>query len=142
RLQAGILVTDTLVGSPVGALLFTLAAVAPFALDAGTFLAAALLVALLPGRYHPVEPAPRGRRVAAEIGEGIRFLWHHRPLRLLCAVNAVNNTVYTGLIAILVLYTRQVLHLDATGYGLLVATFAVGGIGGGLAAGRPGAVVG
>src|SRR5436309_5431411 len=38
RLQAGILVTDTLVGSPVGALLFTLAAVAPFALDAGTFL--------------------------------------------------------------------------------------------------------
>src|SRR5436305_1136035 len=45
-------------------------------------------------------------------------------------------------IAMLVLYTRQVLHLDATGYGLLVATFAVGGIGGGLAAGRLAAVVG
>jgi MFS family permease len=134
RLQAGVLVTDTLVGSPVGALLFTAAAVAPFALDAATFLVAALLIALLPGRYRPVEPAARS--ALPEIAEGIRFLWRHRLLRLLCGITAVSNMVYTGLVAILVLYIGQVLHLGGTGYGLLVATFAVGGILGGLAAGR------
>jgi MFS family permease len=142
RLQAGILVTDTLVGSPVGALLFTVAAVAPFALDTGTFLAAVVFIALIPGRYQPVARGAGSRRMLTEIGEGIRFLWRHRLLRLLCTVNAVNNTVYMGLIAILVLYTRTVLHLDATGYGLLVAAFAVGGIGGGLAAGRLATVLG
>jgi MFS family permease len=134
RLQAGVLVTDTLVGSPLGAVLFTVAAVAPFVLDAATFFAAAGLITLVPGRYRPAEPATR--RVRTEIAEGVRFLWSHRLLRLLCGLAAVNAVVFTGLVAILVLYATEVLHLSPTGYGLLVATFAVGGIAGGLAAGR------
>jgi MFS family permease len=142
RLEAGVLVTDTLIGSPLGGLLFTVAAIAPFALDAATFLLAAGLVALLPGRYRPAEPAAGSRRMVAEIGEGIRFLRRHRLLRLLCGLSAVNSTVYTGLIAILVLYAGRILHLNGTGYGLLVATFAVGGIAGGLAAGRLAAALG
>jgi MFS family permease len=140
RLQAGVLVTDTLVGSPLGAVLFTVAAVAPFALDAATFLAAAGLTTLIPGRYRPAEPATRP--VRTEIAEGIRFLWRHRLLRLLCGLAAVNAVIFTGLVAILVLYATQVLHLSPTGYGLLVATFAVGGIAGGLAAGRLAALLG
>ena len=134
RLQAGVLVTDTLIGSPLGAVLFTVAAGLPFAVDAVTFLAAAVLIALVPGRYRPVEPATR--RVRSEIAEGVRFLWSHRLLRLLCGLAAVNAVIFTGLVAVLVLYATEVMHLSPTGYGLLVATFAVGGIGGGLAAGR------
>jgi MFS family permease len=80
--------------------------------------------------------------VRAEIAEGIRFLWGHRLLRLLAGLTAVNSVIFTGLVAILVLYAAEVLHLTPTGYGLLVATFAIGGIGGGLAAGRLAAALG
>ncbi|MGF1427289.1 MFS transporter, partial [Kitasatospora sp. LaBMicrA B282] len=49
RLQAGALVADSLCGAPLGTVLFGLAALAPFAVDALSFALAGLLVFLLPG---------------------------------------------------------------------------------------------
>ncbi|HWS39631.1 MAG TPA: MFS transporter [Actinoplanes sp.] len=129
RLQAGIQVTDSLIGSLAGAALFGLAAAAPFALDALTFAVSALCLGLL----RVPQPVVTGRTGWTE---GVRFVWNSRLLRGLCLLQAVLNTAFAGVLAIFVLFTGQVLGLDATGFGLLVAVFAVGGIGGGLLAGR------
>ncbi|GAA3510957.1 MFS transporter [Actinocatenispora rupis] len=141
RLQAGMLVADTLLGAPVGATLFTALAAAPFLVDAASFAAAAILVAAIPVRAAP--PATRAAgTVRADVVAGLRFLLGHRLLRRLCAYGALLNLVTTVAVALLVLYTRGVLHLGSLGYGLLVAAFAVGGVLGSLTAGRIAAAVG
>jgi MFS family permease len=135
RLQAGALITDTLIGSSAGALLFTLDPTVPFAVDTATFLAAAALISLVPGRpAGPVTPRP----IRADLAAGLRFLAGDPLQRLLAGLSAVNMIVFAGITAVLVLYATQALHLSPTGYGLLIAAFAVGGIGGGLSAGRLG----
>ncbi|WP_055587983.1 MFS transporter [Peterkaempfera griseoplana] len=142
--QAGMLIGDTLVGTPLGALVFAVAAAGPFVVDAVSFTAAALLMALVPGDFRPRadgtgalagSPVPAGaatfRRHAVE---GVRRLWHQPLLRRLCLIAGVSNLVLSGLIAVLVLFARDRLGLGGPGYGLLVASFAVGGlVGAGLA---------
>lgn len=145
RLQAGALVTDTLLGTPLGAVLFGVAAALPFAVDAASFALAAALVLPLRGDFRPRPAGARdkagagagavraGAGVAAlrgEIAEGVRWLVRNRVLRRLCVVSAVSNLVGGGLIAILVLYARRTLGLHDLGFALLVAAFAVGGIAG------------
>jgi MFS family permease len=141
RLQAGMLVADTLLGAPVGATLFAALAAAPFLVDAVSFALAAALVAAIP--VDAVPAAPRtGGRVRADVVAGLRFLLGHRLLRRLCAYGALINLVTTVAVALLVLYTREVLHLGTLGYGVLVAAFAVGGVLGSLGAGRLAAATG
>jgi MFS family permease len=57
-------------------------------------------------------------------------------LRALASLLLVVNLVGTGVVAILVLYVLQVLELPEAGFGWLVATYAVGGVLGALAAPR------
>ncbi|GAA2144253.1 MFS transporter [Kitasatospora kazusensis] len=146
RIQAGALITDTLIGTPLGTLLFAVAAAAPFAVDTASFAVAALLVAFLPGDFRPavsssavsssgastlgLPAAPARSTLRRDMAEGVRWLWRHRLLRRLCAVSAASNLVGAGLIAILVLYAREALGLRPFGFGLLVAAFAVGGLAG------------
>ena len=132
RLQAGSVVSDALLGTPLGALLFALAAAAPFVVDAASFAIAAALVALLPGSFRPRRHGPHaeGAGLFAEVSEGLRWLWRQPLLRTLCILGGISEFVAMGLIAILVLYARRVLGLDAAGYGLLIAAFAVGGLAG------------
>lgn len=150
RLQAGTLVADTLLGAPVGATLFTLFAAAPFLVDTASFAIAAGLVAAIPvaAAPPPARTASSGRAdgagssVRADVVAGLRFLLGHRLLRRLCWYGALINLVTTVAVALLVLYTRDVLHLGSLGYGLLVAAFAVGGVLGSLLAGRLATVLG
>lgn len=139
RLQAGALVTDSLLGGPLGTVCFGLAALVPFAVDAVSFGLAALLVFLLPGSLRVRRPEPSTDRQAVrglftEAVEGARWLARHRLLRALCLAATTANVVVGGVLAVLVLYAREVLRLSAVGYGLLVAGFAVGGVLGSLAA--------
>ncbi|MDH6121112.1 MFS family permease [Kitasatospora sp. GAS204A] len=147
RLQAGALVTDSLLGAPLGTVCFGLAALAPFAVDALSFALAAVLVFLLPGSLRVRRPEPltdrqAARGLLAEAAEGARWLARHRLLRALCLAAATANLVFGGVLAVLVLYAREVLRLGAVGYGLLVAAFAVGGVLGSLAAPRLGRLLG
>ncbi len=143
RLQAGVLVADSLLGTPLGTVLFTLAAAAPFTVDALSFGVAALLVCTIPGGLPPRErPARDGapqrptragaRSLAAEAAEGVRWLARHQLLRALCLTATAANLVLGGVIAVLVLYSREVLHLGSVGFGLLVVAFALGGVLGSL----------
>lgn len=68
--------------------------------------------------------------------QGVRWLWQQPLLRRLCLTSGISNLVGGGLIAILVLYARQVLGLTSIGFALLVASFAIGGVAGAMATPR------
>ncbi|MYS84980.1 MFS transporter [Streptomyces sp. SID5474] len=134
RLQASSLITDTLLGTPLGALLFGMAAALPFAVDAVSFAAAAALVLLLRGNFRPPpEPGPTTwTSLRRDTTEGVRWLRRHHPLRRLCLASGINSLVGGGLIAILVLYAQRILGLGNLGFALLIASFALGGVLGAL----------
>ncbi|MFJ8314206.1 MULTISPECIES: MFS transporter [unclassified Streptomyces] len=130
-LQATAQVTANLLGSPLGAVLFTTALAAPFVAQAMCIACAAFFVAALPGsfRAQAADPKPRAS-FRQEVTEGIHWLWRQRTLRLLSAASGAYNLVITGLITVLALYAKAILGLGSVGYGLVMAAFAVGGLAG------------
>jgi MFS family permease len=129
RLLGTYLVGNQLLAPPVGAWLFVVAAALPFAFDAASFLAAALLVAPLLGRRRlGSKPQQPPRSLRAEIAEGLGWLWRHRTLRLLAICLAVMNLAGAGTFAIWVLWARQRLGLQGVGFGVLVTAYAAGGL--------------
>ncbi|NJP30631.1 MFS transporter [Micromonospora thermarum] len=152
RLQAGTAVAGGFLGAPAAGVLFALAAALPFAVDALTFAAAALLVlAVGPARTgHPHgsrathRPAGRGRlrSVWTEAVEGVRWMRGEPTLWRVTLLTAGSNLAISGLQAVLVLYALDVLGMPPAGYGLFAAAAIVGGLGGALAAGRTAAVLG
>ncbi|WP_433314664.1 MFS transporter [Micromonospora sp. CA-269861] len=137
RLQAGSAVAGGFLGAPAAGVLFAAAPALPFALDALTFAAAALLVlALSPP---PTVGAGRARRrgsVRGEIVEGLRWLRAHRTLWRVTVLTAASNLAISGIMAVLVLYALDVLRVPPAGYGLFAAAAIVGGVVGALGAGR------
>jgi MFS family permease len=126
RLMATFTVTNQFVAKPLGAWLFVIAAAAPFGVDALSFAVAATLVATI--RPIPALPPTPRKSLHAEITEGVRWLWEHRLLRTLAVSMGLANVAFCAAFATLVLYARQRLGLSDVGYGLLLTTFAVGGL--------------
>ncbi|MEU1245889.1 MFS transporter [Micromonospora arida] len=137
RLQAGSAVAGGFIGAPAAGLLFAVAPALPFALDAVTFAAAALLVLALspPAAITPGTARRRGS-VWSEIVEGLRWLRAHRTLRRVTVLTAASNLAISGIMAVLVLYALDVLRVPPAGYGLFTAAAIVGGVAGALGAGR------
>ncbi|MEU8632065.1 MFS transporter [Amycolatopsis sp. NPDC048633] len=125
RQQAITTVTEQFAGPPLGSLLFGVAAALPFGLDAVSFAVSAVLVATLPRRA-------RGTRTRAAVRDGLAWLLRHRLLRTLAILVGVNGFCGQLAYATLVLLATQVVHLDARGYGLLLAGAALGSVLGGL----------
>lgn len=119
------------VGSPVGSALFALAVTLPFALNAGGFALAALLILTVRGVHRPERPAGV-TSVRTDVVEGVRWLWHHRLLRgftLISGLTCLANSTVSG---VMVLYVLEVLHLPASRFGLFVLAAGVGAVLGGL----------
>ncbi|MEH0937295.1 MFS transporter [Micromonospora psammae] len=146
RLQAGTAVAGGFVGAPVAGVLFTVAAALPFALDAGTFALAALLVLALghrsgsAGAGRPAGTdggaAPARRSVWREAGDGLRFIAADPVLRRITLLTAATNLAISGLMSVLVLHALEVLRVPAAAYGGFLAAAALGGLAGALGAGR------
>src|SRR5471030_2553289 len=135
RLVTTTMLTGQLLGPAVDGLLFALAPELPLAIDASSFLVAALLVAVI--RVPPTRgrSSPRARtRVRTDIREGLGVLWRDRTLRTMTALIAVLAGISGALAALLVLYAKQRLHLGSTGYGLLFSCYAIGGLIGSVSA--------
>ncbi|WP_202818923.1 MFS transporter [Actinosynnema sp. ALI-1.44] len=126
KLMATFTVNNQFIAKPLGAWLFASAAALPFAFDAATFLLAAGLLATL--RQVPGRPEPKNTNLRADIAEGVNWLMNHRLLRTLALTMSAANVVFCGGFAVFVLYVKQRLGLDDLGYGLLLTTFAVGGL--------------
>ncbi|MEV5763282.1 MFS transporter [Micromonospora sp. NPDC052213] len=163
RLQAGTAVAGGFLGAPAAGVLFALAAPLPFALDALTFAAAALLtLGLRPTRPHSPRSSDRpadapqsddhnrtiaesgrgrgrgGRKGAVwrEVFEGVRWVRGDVLLWRITVLTAGSNLAISGLLAVLVLYALDVLRVPPAGYGLFAAAAVLGGLAGGLGAGR------
>jgi Na+/melibiose symporter-like transporter len=141
RLTSTELVTNDLIGPPLGGLLFGLAVAVPFGLDAVSFAAAALMMSMMSGSYatnSAVSASARTQRTAirGDIAAGFRWLWHDRLLRRLAIISTALGTASFIGNAVFVLFARETLGLSAFGYGLLLVPGAFGGIAGSMLAPR------
>jgi MFS family permease len=132
RMQGGFLVTNQLIGPPIGAVLFTAGRAWPFAATIVCFLLGALL--MLRVSVRPVAVVEH-RAVRHEIAEGIQWLWHHAAMRTLAITIVLFNVTFGAAWSVLVLYSTHVLHLSAAGFGLLITAGAVGGLVGAMSYG-------
>lgn len=137
RLSGARIVANELAAPPLGGFLFAAAAAVPFALNAGTFAAAAALVLAMRGSFRAERSEDAARTgIWDEISEGARWLRGHGLLRTLALAIAVMNVTLASVLSILVLVAQERLGLGPVGYGLLVSSMAVGGVAGSLASGR------
>lgn len=118
----------SLVGPPVGAALFAVAAVLPFAANAVTFAISALFLVGLGHLGRPAHAQHEQTRLPRSVADGISFLARHRELRGLTLGMASFNLVYNLGYATLVLFAQERLGLDDRGFGILLAMLAVGGL--------------
>ncbi len=135
RSQAAEWTANELVGPPLGGVLFATAAAAPFGVVGVGFVLAALFLAWIPGVYRSDREVAHGRgSMRREIGEGIRWLWNHKVLRVLSLTAATTNLMVTAMFAVFVLFAQEILSLGDAGFGVLLATAGVGGIVGAVSA--------
>jgi MFS family permease len=115
----------SLLGPPLGSLMFVVRHASPFAMNAVSFVVSALLV-----RRLPKMPPPTGAHgsIGAAIHDGLRHLMRVRDLRLLAFCTGAYNFGYSAATATFVLYVTDVLRVAEGMYGVFVAAGAVGGV--------------
>ncbi|MBU3863844.1 MFS transporter [Streptomyces sp. 4503] len=136
RLMTGQEVMGRFVGAPLVPVLLGLGAAMPFAADAVTYLAAAVLVASLGVTPSQRAPRPPGGSLRRDIAEGLAVLWRDRTLRALCASTTLCNIGIGALIATLVLHITGWLGAGNTGYAAVITVYGIGSVIGGLVAAR------
>ncbi|MEU1176029.1 MFS transporter [Streptomyces sp. NPDC005820] len=136
RLLTGQQLAGGLLAGPFVPLLLGIGAFLPFAVDAGTYLLAAALVASLRTRPPERGPRPSGSTLRKEIGDGLRHLWQDRVLRAICSATLLCNIGMGALIATLVLHVTRWLQAAPSGYAAAMTAYALGSLAGGLVAQR------
>ena len=134
RLQGLEFVAGSLAGPPLGALLFAIAAAVPFFVDGFSFLAAALLIAWIPGHYKSERVVIQ--TVREDIAEGLRWLWGQRVIRTLVITAGATNLIMFSFFAIFVLFAQDILEVTDVTYGILLAVVGLGGLVGAILAPR------
>ena len=129
RLYAVELAMNELLGPPLGGLLVALSIPLALAGSAVGFLVAAVGLMLMVGRFKPRVDRPR-TSMLGDIREGVAFLWGNRVLRTMAIMVAGFSFADSAIFAVLVLFVVAPgpMGLDELGFGLLMATFAVGGL--------------
>lgn len=122
----------SLLGPSSGSLTFALGRCLPFTGDALSFVASALCISRLPRMPAAGRPQP----LLSAIREGLAHLRNSPQLRELAATMAAYNFAYNLAMATFVLYLTGPLHVADSGYGILLAVGALGGIATGWRAAR------
>jgi len=137
RLYAAEVATNSFVGLPLGAWLFVAAAAAPFGVQAMALIIAAAFIASIRVSPTATEPAMNGGiPLVQEMRTGVTWLWKHPFLRLLALMLGAANMCHMFAQSIFAKYVRDELGLGPRGFGLLLATAAIGSIVGGLLGAR------
>jgi hypothetical protein len=107
-----------------------------FAIDAGTFAVSALC--LVPMRRVPA-PAPSGRSMVADVGQGIRWTMRQRWLWFgILAAGVANFAGFSPTAVTIPLLVRDILHQGPVAYGATFAAAGAGGLAAAAVAGRLG----
>jgi len=137
RRYAAETVANTFLGTPLGSVLFGAAIWIPFGFQAASFAVAVCLIMPLRGRFDPHEgsTAPR-TSLAAEVRDGLGWLWRHRMLRSLAIALGLSNLGFQIPQAVFVLFAQERLGVSERGFGLLLAVMGIGAVLGGLVGDR------
>jgi NRE family putative nickel resistance protein-like MFS transporter len=112
------------VGPAIGGLaVFLLGARNAFFVDAASFMVAAAYVASVTPRG---KPASERRSTAHQLREGIREVFVAPAVRTYALVNAGLSLGFAGVIALLVVYLREVLHRSGGQYGIVLSVAGLG----------------
>jgi predicted MFS family arabinose efflux permease len=84
----------------------------------------------------PAPPAEGRPGLRAEISEGLSFVLRHPILRKIVACTGTFNLFFQAVIALQIVFLIRVLHVPPAYTGLILAIGALGGIAGGVVAGR------
>jgi predicted MFS family arabinose efflux permease len=116
-----------LLGPPAGSASFTIVNWLPFAADAVSFVASAVLLWRLP-RDRPPNKAKDS--IWRAVAEGSMWLVRHRQLRTLALLTSAGNIAYHLAWATFVLLATDPsgLNLTAAAFGLMFAAYALGGV--------------
>jgi predicted MFS family arabinose efflux permease len=138
RLTGSFLLTNQLLGPPIGAFLFSVGMALPFAANAACFAFGALLVTRVVTDVVELTAERAGKRgsLRQEMADGVRWLIAHPPMRTLALTIIAFNVTYGAAWSVLVLYASERLGMSAVGFGLLTTAIAIGGIIGTSAYGR------
>jgi len=138
RLSGSFLLSNLLLGPPIGAFLFGVGMALPFAATAACFALGAVLVTRVVTDVADLAAERVGKRssLRTEIAEGVRWLIAHPPMRTLALTIIAFNVTYGAAWSVLVLYASERLGMSAVGFGLLTTAIAIGGIFGTTAYGR------
>jgi len=132
RINGAYIAANEFVGPPLGGALFAVAATLPFGVDAATFALSVVVLVTVGGRYSPTRT--KSSTVMTDIRDGFGFVWREPLIRAFALGAGTINLGFTAAAAILVLHAQDNLGTDELGFGLLLATAAVGGIVGAQAA--------
>jgi MFS family permease len=113
-----------LIGPALGGLLYAFGAGVDFGLCALLIVIAGIASVLLP---IPPAPAQRPKVTWATLVAGIRFIWHE-PAVLGAMSLDLAATLFGGVVALLPIFARDILHIHSWGFGLLRAAPATGAL--------------
>ncbi|GAB3677941.1 MFS transporter [Saccharopolyspora tripterygii] len=119
-------------GPFVGGLLVAVGSAFALGATAVSYVLATVVLVFLIGRFR----VPRQRElevsVSSQIGEGLRYLWRRRLLRLMALVLTVLCSCWGAWLALMPLMATTVLGLGPREYGMLLSALGVGGLVGAL----------
>ncbi len=123
-----------LLGTAAGGFLFALARFVPFAVDVLTRIMGffALLFLRVPPRE--VRPEPLSR-LGHEMASGLRWMWRHRPIRVI-GLFAVGINLFLAAYFVIIIVLAQARGMASGEIGIMVGMMGVGGILGSLLAPR------
>lgn len=127
RLMAGMITGNQLVGPAVGALLFTVGMVWPFAVTVVCIAVGVVLVS----RIGTPPGAVRGdvdTHIRQDIADGVRWVMGNPPVRTLAVIIVVFNVTWAAPWSVLVLWALERVGIDEAGFGLLTTATALGGL--------------
>jgi len=122
-------IMGSFIGPPLAGVLIAMAVPVPFAVDAITFALAACLVWMI---ALPARTAPPRRKIHLEVIEGWAWMRAHPVVLRLAVMLGLINGFSIMAVTVLVLFSQDILGLNAVGHGILLTAGAAGGVVGGL----------
>jgi MFS family permease len=141
RMWGAEMVMNSFVGPPLGGVFIAIAFSLPFFIDGVTFALAAVLMFAISGSFAPEGTVER-RSFKEELTEGVKWLWSHRLLRSMGLILGVMNALFTVALATYVLFVQEILGLNASSFGLLLTSGAIGGVLGSVTASKVSQTIG
>ncbi len=122
--------TTSLVGPLLGGALYSLSQVIPFLCDALSYAISVLTLNLIKAPFQE-ERQRSSRKILAEIGEGLSWLWHQPLIRYIAFLTGGLNLINSGTVPILLVLVKQQ-HGSSLLYGAILTIGGAGGILGSL----------